>query len=1512
MSKRRHKRQQKKFPQTFYRQIFKLFQAAIRGLIKSLLRSWYRLSRQFRFSQAGFVLPTITVVLLIFSIVVGSLLFGASQRTTQVIGERENQVIYNAATPAIERAKAKLEYLFQRDKRFPVGVPSEAYLKAMMLNIDAEFNGVKVSKLATDPYTFPDETRIDVNPDKKDGVDNAWSYKIDSDGDGNADETIAYSLLMNTEVNADPKDDKNNPKYEATDPQGLHPSKGDLSIKFSSDEDKAANLLTRTGPLSISANAAASASCKIGEGNLEQGWFPISSATVRKNFQVNAVVTSDNTVTALEFQQDRQLDKGNKFGAWFRYDLFVHPGPQFNWNGAMHTDGSLIGWNDKMRFFLVSSPESCIYTEDAAEITINQNSDPITGKMLFQGQAISDGTIKADIFPKSGGAPNTTKELKSGTDSVEPTKRYDYTLDPLVLFTEDRLQSRYSSDKSNLAVRDSNWDNSDLAKRITNKSQKKPYIDDTYRADNRWGPKPTYGQQETDKVNSTTRKLGSDIATTRKDLISIDPPPDFLDEVGVDGYWERRAYVQGLRVIVGQRLELGNAFGWKGNNDPLYPPQSSFTPPSSMSSRKNEYRQQQTLRDNLAAVQSTVVYHYKNSLDFPVACLATTAHPGTLETIKNSTTFENETIGSATKLKTDFFTGKGTNGWEFNPPRGSLSDFKTAMNDANDPLRTALKNLAYFAGDPDGAFPPKQETSGSIVHPYPWLTMWGDFSNLRRVIDEKLDKGTDYDALSIADKSTLHTASCTLGMLAYNIDTEKQLYDQALIQLGSNTQIQNRLDELLDLDATNGEVNLKISPQVPFPSDLDTYSKRVNALYSATGQQKLANFYNQFTPKQYQEALKAQSGIGATEKALIDKAANVVTASSQIKRDRTRGFALGGVKVSGSSWNSNTGVYSYLGVELETGCDPQDFASVVSQDKVRLVMALTFCGRDRKPKYPSLYYLFPVANHGHDGTAEDSTNTVNQTSTSTEEYINDPSTYISSAGVNNKAIKNLYKAVEPSAPGIALTPQSTSTGWKLPITTSSGVNKITTPSGDRYVAFLDKGMYNGRQLMAVRTLAFDLNLLRNSSISGERWLPNSGIVYAFREDAVREDGIARPAGTIWNNCNTEANLTSKTTCQMNVYTPQDPPVNKDTGISPKPIDFVADPGRRPHGFRLSNGARLDRDGTNRGLSFISDNSVYIRGDFNLHNNNSGKRLEEFGEEDSVTKDQLLKDDWSNFYSRKYVEQGGKPIVPGFAKPTSDRWRPTEILSDAITVLSNNFCDGTVESGIRQENNSSVSGCNGSTSSFLDTTLKGANNNWILENDSTAKTSSNESSPVPIKVTRNGALFVNGSATAFNDYRLMKDGRPLNEASETRINTIFVGAITPSRENESYGGLHNYPRFNENWQGKNSYISGSFIQLNFSVYGTASYDQQNAFEPAATADDKEDIKYYSAPDRRWGYDVALLYNPPGPIAARLFSSSTNRSEIYQELAADDPYIKRLRCAKDKDDKKIDPNAKDCPS
>ncbi len=1553
-------------------------------------------------TSAGFVLPTTILVLLVVGLFAGALISRTGDRAEDVIRARESQRIESIAAPAVERAKAKLEYIFNRDPRFPTGVPSEIVLRDLMLyqdTVNVELIPDGSGGTQPDPYTLPAEQRIDLDGDGNN--DNAWKYQTDLDGDG-TEETVAYSILMLNGIDRD-----GDGKIQRVDPDSsddTDSAAGEDYGLWSSEQIKADNLITRTGPLSINASEGISSDCKIPSLEAKEGWFAANATSVRKNFQVNVFVENTNdvnkAVTALEFQQDRQLDKGNKFGVWFRYDLLIHPGPPFRLNGAVHTDGNLFTWNSDVNFYLVSSPDSCIYSEDAniIEITEIQEGDDV----LFQGQAIANGTERVDLYDPN--SPDTGNQLKPSNDSVKgtPDKNtgiYKYSLDPLVLFTEDRLVSRDNQNGDgtyDTSVRDSDWGSSNLATRIRNDISLKPYVDDLYRADDRWGPKPKYGKEAEVTIADLTDsfdkngKLIQDNPPTGLDvnlLVDLTPPDEFPEEVGLDGYWERRAYVQGLRVIVGQRLELGNASNWtlaedrntdgdlydSDEADPLYPIINNS------SSRTYERRQLKTLQDNLAAVQATTVYHYQHEDGgFPLATLATTAHPGTERTVENSTTFNQETIGGTDYIITNFLEGQGTDGWEFEPPGSVDGNLVTTQADFADlididttttpptktPLRRALENLAHFAGDPDGAFPPKQEDGGNIVHPYPELTMWGDYSNLRRA----LNSGEDFDDLSIADQTTIINAAANLGMLAYNIDflqaeldASQSAIDTELSNVSDWATIGTELAGVIGVDTIDSDNPIiGIDGEVCDDSDLGVNancpSQNPNDVTDPSDPEFYGTYFNQFSIDDWITYIENSDSkldsvveddlVPVLEKYRDDLANNPrAKFALNLQRDREKGFAPEVIGRSTEDFNSRSREYTipngsgFIEGAIEEddtytlGCDPTSDnygLSQVSDDKGKFGLATIVCNAlttEQTVKYPSLYYLFPVANHDHDGgpnarqpnedyngngaldgsvdeedfdgdgvvdAVEDLNGNGTNDDTGLDEDLNgngvlDAEPYIAdsyifqrtlpggattgvNAGVTYQVIddannNDIEDGAENSIAAIALPPKPDTGSFVLPTTGSGDFdinNEITDPSGgNTFVSLLDKGMYNGRQQMSVRHMNLDLALLKDIASGGEPWIPNSGIVYAFREDAIREDGIARPRGTDWGSCNEDDKITSGA-CAMDPTVPRDPPKNSDNGVSAKPVDYATDPDRRPHAFRLANGADLRRSTTDRGLSFITDNPVAMLGDFNLHTQ------EEFTEKLNIN-------NYNNFYSRSSLNSD-------FARAGSDQWRPTEILSDAITILSNNYCDGVIENAIEGNNK----GCgSGQTSSYRDTKLDPDNGkNWVRSIPGDNKS--------PIKLDRDGKILYDngGTISQYDDLNGSNSKQGLNNATETTINTVFVSGLTPTREGESYGGLHNFPRFNENWSGTNLIISGSFVQLNFSTYDTASYDHEDTFESDPTPGNGEVIPYYGAPNRRWGYDVALQYNPPGPIVERLLSQSGLRSEIYQEVEVSDPYIQKL--------------------
>jgi hypothetical protein len=1531
------------------REIVKLIQTLTRKTLRWLWRSFFVANRRRR-NQAGFVLPTVAMLLLVVALVVGAIMFRTFTRTNQVIGQGQQQVIKNAATPAIERAKAKLEYLFN-DPNLEAGIPAEQRLEELLL---------------TDPYKFQDEDRVDnvvassVLGSVGSGITGTTAWKFQT-----GDSTTIYAILARSE--------RDNATID-TDP-----AKKNKITYIATDKGRANNFIVRNGPL-VSQSGNANPNCPVLVGGNPVGWFNgTNSALVYKNFQVYAVTipntlisatpTANGSIATIQYEQDRAFQRGNKWGAWFRNDLEIAPGPTFNWNGSIHSQGNLVVRSqDGFRSFLISSPNSCLLPlESNSQITLRKDRSPGVGGQLLTGQIrlndFNPGNASIDASIPSNGDPATPillQQTSAGTyqslDSVVAgsSGQMNIATDPLTLQTRGISQPRTPSSSATWQPDTTNFwgGKSPLTQggtpRVAPAEKCAPYVDDVYRADNRYGPKPTYSAEN---FNSATGRCespaegvyGQQIPAGTDRLLTNDPlPGDVLGEnLGLDGYWERRARNNGLRVIVGQRLQLGEPFGWNVDRDgangadrdlyPLVPPiaatetGTNTTPTWAGTTRRNEARQYTTLRDNLAAVQATGVYYYTfgdNTATtineggyLPIAFVATTVHPGSAKTLQDSTTFKKPVAAFKTKtaanggsnlfgtdfgdtnneILSNFFLGEGTNGWEFNVVPGA-DQTETAFKNAiagGLPLRIALENLARFAGDPAGAFPPTQEASGSkIVHPYPVLTMWGNFSNLRNTLSQLPATGsaaTGYDALSIADKSNLHTAAGTLGMLAYNI-SYLQDFDYA------NTSNQTLLT---DLNTALGKVTV-----------------------------------SQASPEAYIAALEADADNQALAKMLHLK--------EQVERDRWRGFDPN----NGSGTGGYTcGLTEALGDKLPSLCPTG-------------------------PKFPSLYYLFPKYSHNHlgnppAGVTVGSPAVQPATGATAEPYVTD--TYIYD-DANKKGVNWNFNYQVLDVAEIALLPRARA-NWLLP-NRAAGTNKTNTitdstgaSSPDIAVPFMDKAIFDGREMMNVRLLDFDLDLLRSNIVAGSQdtWLPASGLVYAFREDAMREDGIARPRLSTWQTYQNSWPTTGSdagnppATNRFNVWTPADPPLcqlqadslpitpatsyfcnpgNPSQGISPKPVDYYADPDRRPYGFRLRNGIDLRRvvNGTTnvdspRGLSFISDNPVYIQGDFNPHSTNASvsNLLEEFQQ-------QLSSIGYSNFYKRTNLETR-------FARTgqNNDTWRQAEIIADAVGILSSNFCDGTLQDGLRGVNTKCAN--SSSNSSYQNSHMNGVPSDlstYVCENPfdprtaivggvAVAGTGTNRNGcDGPIKVFRNGDIKYMTAATAtppssvvpYTNYLNFSSNRYKtsatsgigisNTAGPNWVNAVIVSGIVPSRNGQSNGGLVNFPRFLESWDGnryasstssstKSLWFSGAMIQLNFSNYATAPWDQ-DAWEPANdSSTGTQNIKYYTAPLRNWGYDVGLQYAPAGPVSRRMVTPAPDRSEFYREPKADDPYICLLRRA-----------------
>lgn len=196
-------------------------------------------------------------------------------------------------------------------------------------------------------------------------------------------------------------------------------------------------------------------------------------------------------------------------------------------------------------------------------------------------------------------------------------------------------------------------------------------------------------------------------------------------------------------------------------------------------------------------------------------------------------------------------------------------------------------------------------------------------------------------------------------------------------------------------------------------------------------------------------------------------------------------------------------------------------------------------------------------------------------------------------------------------------------------------NNSVIPHGAIFETFFS----DQRENKKVRATALDLNLLRTKTIGGSEYLlPNSGIIYATRDDALPDISAG----------------------------------NTDAGKLESPVDYSDDTTRRPSAIILINGEKLWRTNSykeeEKGLTLATNLPAYIKGDFNLHTQ------EEFTN--------TLADDWSNFYTRStfnnnFACRSGDSRFPNCT--TGDEWRPGNILADAVTLLSGDF-DFTKELG----------------------------------------------------------------------------------------------------------------------------------------------------------------------------------------------------------------------------------------
>jgi len=386
------------------KQIWQLSSVVIQRLMRWLLRRLVvSRKRRARLSRAGFVLPTVIMVSLVVVLLTTAILLRSFDRAKNASDVRVNQVVFNAANPGIDRARAKIDTLLN-DPTLPRLTPSDRALYEV---------------IKTNPqYTFGDETRLKLSHDisnnggiqtqpgntyqleNDETLTTAWKFPVDTDNNGKLDSFTFYGIYFRSPSRA---------------------TTGTGTGKF----NRARNPLeARTPPMDEGglngqcANALGTSASPVGD----SGWYQ-SGGKLKKSFFVfvaNVPITTpppgnyeaykgNQGFSALEFQQDRSLIPLNHNTVWFQDDLELTPSQPFHINGRIQTNGNLlVGGRQEatVQFHQISSKNSCFYQQENSKITVGGNVG--TGNIA---DAIDQGPATVDLYSDytDGGNPESSQ-----------------------------------------------------------------------------------------------------------------------------------------------------------------------------------------------------------------------------------------------------------------------------------------------------------------------------------------------------------------------------------------------------------------------------------------------------------------------------------------------------------------------------------------------------------------------------------------------------------------------------------------------------------------------------------------------------------------------------------------------------------------------------------------------------------------------------------------------------------------------------------------------------------------------------------------------------------------------------------------------------------------------------------------------------------------------------------------------------------------------------------------------
>jgi len=1200
------------------RRVLGVTRSGAKRLMRAMLRSLMAMGRRARLPVAGFVLPTVTMVLLVVILLTVAITLRSFDRGNMARNVRVNQQVLAAATPALDRAKAKIQFLLYEDPQRPTSTPSDADLHRRL-----SFDGAGSSP-QPDLYTFGDETRLilrealnggspNTSADPKgplivgnlenEALNTAWRYPVDTNNDGEYDTFTLYGIYFRTPNRNDrgeftrarkPLDARTPP----TSVQGFNPNciQGGGTI---------ASLVGDSGWYKL-------------DGRLKKSFFvytvnvPIKEADLLTLTPKETApgrtykkFTGTTSISALEYQQDQSRIPLSNNAVVYEDDLDISPGPRLNLNGRILTNSNLLVTNlngaDRTRLYQVSSPDSCFYEQENSKIIVAGN--VVNG---WSGTTIDNPgpppqqasePVSVHLFQKfASGAPNRNAAMLGAAKTISKTdgseSATDTSLD--VLYNNEAYSDRLSllvaaqmgPPISATGLPDPATQPSDpfLVKQRPDTQTREQALREYFKQMLRKVPFAEVGLKE----NATgTYGLpwggGSNttlpITTTGGDPETLRPVenswmiPDATTNIDLrsgklettipraDGSPPPEEEFLGDRVVAGNNLP---ALRWENgkfvSTADLLPGKWNPDDPGNTRTRSPQVTK-------LADVGAT-----ERSGFWEGAAAETPQNPlagvGGLRVITSAGVYER--INSFLPPPT----------WIDPSTGGTLRDARTDNYD--DPA-----------------------TTGANVEAYP--VVWPDTMPMSPVLEAQrvFNNGTA-DAVAAVNDWAAAALPATLS-------------------IGTNPPQNPTWGNTIDPSTpkyAKGDLRMRATA---------VYHYAEGGGYDATVQPPNYNSVRPFAcVSSYYDPSTAQTARNITP--LPDASGLLAAAGLPAQASVTRSAIIG----------SNNGVV-YGPPSSDRTADPQAIpgadgllGGATPNDLQRQANYVFPDGRFANGPLRDALLKAPTARKLADKAAIDST-------VCALDILRNPGGNGAVAGLTDGAIQEVaflnareIKAIDRDDPATVNVNEAFTLSSPLTVSALAEPAKLT-------------GNYNlpleERQPLEVRATQIDLDRLRSVGgiTGGEYLLPNSGIIYASRDDAL-PDRSARIAGTGG--------------------------IDQGRSATVSPTDSLLDPTRKPNGILLVKGRQLARNpGSSatvsdvvreKGLTLASNLPVYIRGDFNLHTK------QEF--EGTFS--------WDTFYDRDDLDENfacrpNDPRLVGKCT-TGDDWRPANVLADSVTLLSQNY------------------------------------------------------------------------------------------------------------------------------------------------------------------------------------------------------------------------------------------------